>query len=212
MRLRITTALAWATFDCYGTLIDWNAGIRGQLERLFGVQEAPRLLERYHELEPEIDPSPSRSTRYREVLTLALERLAQEEQRPAPRGRGGRAREVAPGLAAVPRGAACARRAPRARLDARAPLQHRPRPDRRVAEAARRPGRPRDRGRGRRLLQARATGTGSASSRRRRRTARRTSTSRRASSTTSRRPASSACARSGSTASTSSPGPSRTAS
>ena len=42
----------WATFDCYGTLIDWNLGIRTELERLFGVEEAPRLLERYHELEP----------------------------------------------------------------------------------------------------------------------------------------------------------------
>ncbi len=44
----------WATFDCYGTLIDWNGGIQGQLERLFGVQDAPHLLERYHELEPEV--------------------------------------------------------------------------------------------------------------------------------------------------------------
>jgi 2-haloacid dehalogenase len=74
----------WATFDCYGTLIDWNAGIRGELERLFGVQEAPRLLERYHELEPELETEPFRS--YREVLTLALERLAQEERVQIPEG------------------------------------------------------------------------------------------------------------------------------
>jgi 2-haloacid dehalogenase len=74
----------WATFDCYGTLIDWNAGIRGELERLFGVQEAPRLLERYHELEPELETEPFRS--YREVLTLALERLAQEESVQIPEG------------------------------------------------------------------------------------------------------------------------------
>jgi FMN phosphatase YigB (HAD superfamily) len=26
----------WATFDCYGTLIDWNGGIGRELERLFG--------------------------------------------------------------------------------------------------------------------------------------------------------------------------------
>ena len=25
----------WATFDCYGTLIDWNSGIRDELERLW---------------------------------------------------------------------------------------------------------------------------------------------------------------------------------
>ena len=57
----------WATFDCYGTLIDWNLGIRGELERLFG-EDAPRLLERYHEIEPEIEAEPFHS--YHEVLTL----------------------------------------------------------------------------------------------------------------------------------------------
>jgi 2-haloacid dehalogenase len=74
----------WVTFDCYGTLIDWNAGIRAQLERLFGVQEAPRLLERYHELEPQVQAEAYRS--YREVLTLTLERLAEEEGLGIPEG------------------------------------------------------------------------------------------------------------------------------
>jgi len=74
----------WATFDCYGTLIDWNAGIRAQLERLFGVQETPRLLERYHELEPEVEGEAYRS--YREVLTLTLERLAETEALGIPEG------------------------------------------------------------------------------------------------------------------------------
>jgi 2-haloacid dehalogenase len=65
----------WATFDCYGTLIDWNAGIGGELARLFGDGAAPRLLVRYHELEPEVQAEdPERS--YRAVLTLTLERLA----------------------------------------------------------------------------------------------------------------------------------------
>ena len=41
----------WATFDCYGTLIDWNAGIGGALARLYGAEQAPALLRRYHELE-----------------------------------------------------------------------------------------------------------------------------------------------------------------
>ncbi len=80
-------AVRWATFDCYGTLIDWNLGIRRELERVFGVQEAPRLLERYHEIEPEIESEPFRS--YHEVLTLALERLAQEEQIQLPEGEAG---------------------------------------------------------------------------------------------------------------------------
>jgi 2-haloacid dehalogenase len=65
----------WATFDCYGTLVDWNAGIHGQLERLFGVERADELLVRYHELEPKIQAS-SPGASYREVLTVALEQLA----------------------------------------------------------------------------------------------------------------------------------------
>jgi 2-haloacid dehalogenase len=31
----------WATFDCYGTLIDWNGGIRAELVRLFGGRDEP---------------------------------------------------------------------------------------------------------------------------------------------------------------------------
>jgi 2-haloacid dehalogenase len=77
----------WATFDCYGTLIDWNAGIRRQLERLFGVREAPRLLERYHELEPEVQAGEFRS--YREVLMETLMRLAEVEALSIPEGETG---------------------------------------------------------------------------------------------------------------------------
>ena len=64
----------WATFDCYGTLIDWNGGIGRELERLFGANEAGEKLRRYHELEPEIQrEDPARS--YREVMAIALARL-----------------------------------------------------------------------------------------------------------------------------------------
>jgi 2-haloacid dehalogenase len=63
----------WATFDCYGTLIDWNGGIRGELARVFGEERADELLERYHELEPELEVDGTRS--YREVLTEAMRRL-----------------------------------------------------------------------------------------------------------------------------------------
>ena len=67
----------WATFDCYGTLIDWNGGIRRELGRIFGEDEADRLLRRYHELEPELEADGRLA--YREVMTRALERLASEE-------------------------------------------------------------------------------------------------------------------------------------
>jgi 2-haloalkanoic acid dehalogenase type II len=63
----------WVTFDCYGTLIDWNGGIRKQLARVFGEDRADELLERYHELEPELEADGTRS--YREVLTEAMRRL-----------------------------------------------------------------------------------------------------------------------------------------
>jgi 2-haloalkanoic acid dehalogenase type II len=63
----------WATFDCYGTLIDWNGGIRRELARVFGEERADEQLQRYHELEPELEADGSRS--YREVLTEAMRRL-----------------------------------------------------------------------------------------------------------------------------------------
>jgi 2-haloacid dehalogenase len=64
----------WATFDCYGTLIDWNAGIGRELERLFGAARGGELLHTYHELEPQIQrEDPGRS--YREVMAVALARL-----------------------------------------------------------------------------------------------------------------------------------------
>jgi 2-haloacid dehalogenase len=64
----------WATFDCYGTLLDWNGGIGRELERLFGADRAGECLRRYHELEPEIQrEDPARS--YREVMAIALARL-----------------------------------------------------------------------------------------------------------------------------------------
>jgi 2-haloacid dehalogenase len=64
----------WATFDCYGTLIDWNGGIGRELERLFGAARGGELLHTYHELEPQIQrEDPTRS--YREVMAVALARL-----------------------------------------------------------------------------------------------------------------------------------------
>ena len=45
----------WATFDCYGTLIDWNGGIRAVLARVFGAARAGEQLRRYHELEPDLE-------------------------------------------------------------------------------------------------------------------------------------------------------------
>jgi 2-haloacid dehalogenase len=64
----------WATFDCYGTLVDWNAGIRAQLTRIFGEEHADKLLERYHEVEPEIQAA-APSLPYREVMAESMRQL-----------------------------------------------------------------------------------------------------------------------------------------
>jgi 2-haloacid dehalogenase len=67
----------WATFDVYGTLIDWMGGIRGELARIWPEEDADRLLERYHELEPQIQEG--RAIPYRDVLAETLARLASEK-------------------------------------------------------------------------------------------------------------------------------------
>jgi 2-haloacid dehalogenase len=63
----------WATFDCYGTLIDWNGGLRRELARVFGEDRAGEQLERYHEIEPTLQVSGERT--YREVMAGAMSSL-----------------------------------------------------------------------------------------------------------------------------------------
>ena len=65
----------WATFDCYGTLIDWNAGIGGELARMFGTEAASSLLARYHEVEPQVEADDP-ALPYRNVMRLTLARIA----------------------------------------------------------------------------------------------------------------------------------------
>lgn len=70
----------WATFDCYGTLIDWNAGIAAALHQLWPDADVERLLARYHAVEPLIQEG--RSLPYREVLARALRAVAAIEELP----------------------------------------------------------------------------------------------------------------------------------
>jgi 2-haloacid dehalogenase len=64
----------WATFDCYGTLVDWDGGIGDELARLFGEERRDELLGVYHEVEPELQCDGSLP--YREVLARSLDRVA----------------------------------------------------------------------------------------------------------------------------------------
>jgi 2-haloacid dehalogenase len=73
----------WATFDCYGTLVDWNGGIGEELERLFGGEMRERALSQYHELEPEIEARKPGAP-YRQVLAETLAGVAESLDRELP--------------------------------------------------------------------------------------------------------------------------------
>ncbi len=62
----------WATFDCYGTLVDWMTGLRKAFTDLWPDANAEALLTLYHQLEPAVQAG--RRVPYREVMaeTLAL--------------------------------------------------------------------------------------------------------------------------------------------
>ena len=64
----------WATFDCYGTLVDWNAGIRAELSRLVPGEDAGRLLERYHDVERRVQRERPEAS-YRDVMAAGLEEV-----------------------------------------------------------------------------------------------------------------------------------------
>jgi 2-haloacid dehalogenase len=67
----------WASFDCYGTLIDWMSGIRDALAEIWPEYDVDLLLSAYHEIEPEVQRG--RATPYRDVLSETLERVARRE-------------------------------------------------------------------------------------------------------------------------------------
>jgi 2-haloacid dehalogenase len=76
----------WATFDCYGTLVDWNGGIGRELARLWPDADTGELLHRYHEIEPRVELEGSLP--YREVLRQTLTLLAESEGLELPDGEG----------------------------------------------------------------------------------------------------------------------------
>jgi len=73
----------WATFDCYGTLIDWFDGVRSQLVRLWPDADADALLATYLRAEARLQEG--RGTPYREVMSEALETVGQEQGATVPR-------------------------------------------------------------------------------------------------------------------------------
>lgn len=74
----------WATFDCYGTLVDWMSGIRSTLDRLWPGADADALLARYHSVEPAIEAA--RTIAYRRVMAESLAGIAAAEGLTVPEG------------------------------------------------------------------------------------------------------------------------------
>jgi len=74
----------WLTFDCYGTIADWNSGMARALEALAGA-DARRLLAGYHQAELELEAGPGWMP-YREVLTAGLASAARHEGITLPEG------------------------------------------------------------------------------------------------------------------------------
>jgi 2-haloacid dehalogenase len=74
----------WATFDCYGTLIDWEGGIRDALGSLWPDADREVLLARYHQVEPRIQEGSALP--YRQVMARALEGIAEAEGLEVPAG------------------------------------------------------------------------------------------------------------------------------
>ena len=65
------------TFDCYGTLIDWEAGISAAFAAAADAQPLDRtqVLKAYAEIEPMVEAAPYR--RYGDVLTETAQRVAE---------------------------------------------------------------------------------------------------------------------------------------
>jgi 2-haloacid dehalogenase len=70
----------WATFDCYGTLIDWYAGIRGVMRRVWPNEDAEHLLSLHHAVEPLVQAG--RKLPYRHVGARTLRAIAAIEGLP----------------------------------------------------------------------------------------------------------------------------------
>ena len=62
----------WATFDCYGTLVDWVGGMSAAVAPLAGA-DLPRVMEAYYAAELEVQAQ-TPGMRYRDVLEEGLQR------------------------------------------------------------------------------------------------------------------------------------------
>lgn len=64
----------WITFDCYGTLVDWQSGFRTILARAVG-DRVDDLVAAYHTVEPQVQAEMPHAT-YKTVLHTVVQRAA----------------------------------------------------------------------------------------------------------------------------------------
>jgi 2-haloacid dehalogenase len=74
----------WATFDCYGTLIDWHDGLGRALALLWPDEDQDRLFDRYHESERRVQAG--RDVPYRWVMRETLAAIAEADELEVPAG------------------------------------------------------------------------------------------------------------------------------
>jgi len=89
-------ASRWLTFDCYGTLADWNSCMLSALEPVAGPQAGP-LLAAYHRAESILEAGPSWRP-YREILTEGLALAARRTGVALPAGGAGALAAAWPGM------------------------------------------------------------------------------------------------------------------
>ena len=68
--------MRWMTFDCYGTLLDWQTGFRRILEPVAGLR-ADAVVRAFHETEPRVQAEKPHAS-YKEILREGLERAGRE--------------------------------------------------------------------------------------------------------------------------------------
>ena len=93
-------ATRWLTFDCYGTIADWNSCMLSALEPVAGAQ-ADELLGAYHRAESILEAAPQWRP-YRDVLTDGLELAAQRSGVALPAGASGALVAAWPGMEIFP--------------------------------------------------------------------------------------------------------------
>jgi 2-haloacid dehalogenase len=93
-------ATRWLTFDCYGTLADWNACMLSALEPVAGAS-ASTLLAAYHRAEAILEAGPQWRP-YREILTDGLTLASRRTGIGVPAAVAGALVESWPGMAVFP--------------------------------------------------------------------------------------------------------------